>query len=471
MSEKKVVANNILYLTIAELTGRILQFFFYKHISTALGTEAFGAYSWATTNVMYFFIIVGAGLDIFGIREISKNKEKINYYSNVILSLRIVLSVVAFFTLFIYAFYITDKSLEIKLLLVVAGVRLFGDAILPNWIYQAIEKMGYLAIRNFLFNFLNLILAYLLVKTPADTIYATGLLSFNLIITSIILLFHFNYKFIKIQFIFNLKDYWDFLKKSIPIGLSIQIIIFYNFADILMLGFLRENFEYEVGIYSAAMRIIMISTLPNQILQQSFFPKFANDDIYNKDSYFNKYTILTVVSGSFLTAIIIAYSEAIIQIQFSELYFESSILLKILALKLFLSYLSVTFSSPFLAKNNENIVLKVVGFAFVLNIILNYLTIPVYGIYGAAFSTIFCEVIISLLFYYQLYKKYNLINYKPLVYGIVVMIGVLIIYFITNNILNFNVYLSFIFSIFTFLFITIVSKVVTIQELKAIVKR
>ena len=55
MSEKKIVANNILYLTIAELIGRILQFFFYKHISVALGTEAFGAYSWATTNVMYFF--------------------------------------------------------------------------------------------------------------------------------------------------------------------------------------------------------------------------------------------------------------------------------------------------------------------------------------------------------------------------------------------------------------------------------
>ena len=90
---------------------------------------------------------------------------------------------------------------------------------------------------------------------------------------------------------------------------------------------------------------------------------------------------------------------------------------------------------------------------------------------GLHFQQFFAKSLYHYYFITNYIKKYNLINHKPLKYGVVVIVGVLLIYFVTNNILNFNVYLSFIFSIFTFLFITIVSKVVTIQELKTIVKR
>lgn len=470
MSEKKVIANNIIYLTVAELIGRIFQFFFYKHITVALGTEAFGSYSWAITNVTYFFIILGAGLDIYGIREISKDKSKLPSLSNMILSLRLVLSILAFISILVYSFYL-PKSDEIKLLLVVAGLRLFGDAILPNWVYQAIEKMGFVAIRNFLINFLNLVLAYLLVKNPVDVVYATSLISFNIILTAFLLLFHFNSKIHKVRFYFNLKEFINLLKSSIPIGVSIQIIIFYNYADIIMLGYLRENFEYEVGIYSAAMRIILVSTLPIQILQQAFFPKFANDNFKDKGSYYNKFSMLATAVGIFLTFIVIIYSEAIIKIQFSEMYLEASILLKLLGLKLLFSYITITYSIPFLAKNKENYILYVVGSAFFLNIILNYFMIPIYGIYGAAFATIFCELLIILMFFYLMNKSYLIFNIKPLLISIIVFLISYLVYYITNFIIGLSIYLSFIFSIFTFFTGSIILKVTTIEEIKAILKR
>ena len=468
MSDNKVIANNIFYLTIAELIGKIFQFFFYKHISTALGTEAFGAYSWATTNVLYFFLIVGAGLDIFGIREIAKNRNKIAYIANIILSIRVLLSFIAFGALCVYAFYITDKSYDIKILLLVAGLRLFGDAVLPNWVYQSLEKMGYLALRNFLINFLNIVLAYLFVKSPNDVIYATALISFNLIVTSALLLAHFNYKFYKVRLIFNFKKFYEYLKQSIPIGISVQIIIFYNFIDILMLGFLRKDFEHEVGIYFASMRIILLSTLPNQILQQAFFPKFTNDDITSNKSYYSKFSVYTIVIGAFLTSIIIIYAPYIINLQFSDSFYESIPLLKLLALKLLLSYLAVSFSSPFLAKGHEMIVMKVVGFAFLMNIALNYLFIPDYGIYGAAYATIFCELVIVIVFYYQLYIKYNLISFKPLILGMIVFFSIVFVFEFNMYLFNLNIYISFFISIFTFAIVSLMLKIITIKEIKGV---
>jgi len=470
MSEKKIVANNVIYLTIAELIGRIFQFFFYKHITVALGAEAFGSFSWSITNISYFFIILGAGLDIYGIREISKDKSKLSYFSNLVLSLRLFLSIIAFIAILIYSFYL-PKSDEIKLLLVLAGFRLFGDAILPNWVYQAIEKMSFVALRNFLINFLNLILAYLLIKSPEDVFYAVSLISFNICLTAFLLLLHFNFKIQKINLFFNLKQFINVLKSSIPIGISIQIIIFYNSADIVMLGFLRENFEYEVGIYSAAMRIILISTLPIQILQQAFFPKFSNDNFIDSDSYYRKFSLISAFIGIFLTFVVVNYSYDIIRIQFSDIYYESSILLKILGLKLFFSYLTITFSIPFLAKHKENFILFSVGSAFILNIILNYFAIPIFGIYGAAYSTIFCEFIILIVFVYLMSKTYSIFYIKPIIYCVILFFSLQIIFVLTNQYLGLNIYLSFLFSIFTFFIMTILLKVLSINEIKAILRR
>lgn len=470
MSENRVVANNIFYLTLAEVLGRIFQFFYYKHITVALGTDAFGAFSWSASNVTYFFIIVGAGLDIYGIKAITNDRSKLKYYSDIILSLRLLLSLLAFVILCSYALYI-PKSFEIKILLVISGIRLFGDAMLPNWVYQAVEKMQIIAIRNFAYNLINFVLAYWLISNSGDVYYSAGIISFNIIITSIISLYYFYFKIEKINFIYDLKKYIEILKDSVPIGLSIQIIIFYNFADIVMLGFLRENFEYEVGIYSASMRIILLASLPNQILHQAFFPKFSTDDPQSKDSFINRFVKMVYFIGSFLTIFIVLYANEIIQLQFSIDFYASIALLQFLVLKLFLTHISVSFSSPMLAKNHERTIMLTVGIALILNVILNYIFIPKYGFYGAAYTTIFCEFIIAAVFIYYNYSKTKITYFTHLLLSLFSLVIIYCVYIFTNNYLDFNIYISAIFSIFTFLILTILLKIVSFNELKALVKR
>lgn len=470
MSEKRIVANNIFYLTLAEVLGRIFQFFYYKHITVALGTDAFGVFSWSVTNVTYFFIVVGAGLDIYGIREITKDKSKLKYYSDVILSLRLLLSILAFALLCFYAFII-PKSYEIKLVLVISGIRLFGDALLPNWVYQAVEKMQVVAIRNFAFNIINFILAYILVSNAGDIYYAAGIVSFNLILTSVISLYYFYYKIEKINLIFDFKKFFQILKDSVPIGLSVQLIIFYNFADIVMLGFLRENFEYEVGIYSASMRIIILASLPNQILHQAFFPKFSTDDITKENSYTNQFSKMLYFIGTFITIFFIIYAEEIIYLQFSREFYASIDLLKFLGLKLFLTYISVSFSSPMLAKSQERIIMITVGIALLLNVVLNYYFIPEHGYYGAAYTTIFCELMIAIVFMYVNYKQYNIVYFKHLLLSIISLVLIYFVHELTDNYLGLNTLISAIFSIFTFLVLTILFKIVSFNEIKSLVKR
>lgn len=470
MSEKRVVANNIFYLTLAEVLGRIFQFFYYKHITIALGAEAFGIFSWSVTNIMYFFIIVGAGLDFFGIREITKDKSKIKYYSDIILSLRLFLSIIAFILVCYYA-YLLPKAFEVKIVLVIAGLRLFADALLPNWIYQAIEKMHIMAIRNFALNFLNFILAYFLIRSAEDLYLSISVVSFNLFITSFVSLYYYHKKIDKLSFIIDFKKYYSILKQSIPIGLTIQIMIFYNFADIIMLGYLRNNFEYEVGIYSAATRIILLAMLPNQILQQAFFPKFSTDDPLKPNSYIFNFTKLIYSVGAFLTIFIMLFSKEIILLQFSMEYSESIMLLKFMGLKLFLGYIAVSFSSPMLAKNQEKIIMYAVGIAFVINVVLNYIFIPIYGFYGAAYTTILCELIIVLFFIVSNYNRYKITYFTPLMLSLFQIIIIYLIYLLTNDFLMLNVYISAIISIFTFLILTILFKIVEINEIKALIKR
>ena len=142
-----------------------------------------------------------------------------------------------------------------------------------------------------------------------------------------------------------------------------------------------------------------------------------------------------------------------------------------MGLKLFLAHIAVSFSTPMLAKNQERVIMYSVGSAFIVNVVLNYIFIPIYGFYGAAYTTVFCEVIIVMFFVISNYKRNKITYFMPLLLSLLQIVAVYIMFLFTNDFLRINIYISAIISIFTFLILTILFKIVTLNELKALVKR
>lgn len=86
-----------------------------------------------------------------------------------------------------------------------------------------------------------------------------------------------------------------------------------------------------------------------------------------------------------------------------------------------------------------------IGIIALLNIILNFILIPKYGIWGASFATLICHGTFF-LFSYSFAQKYYHIPYE--IGKLLTMIGVGILFFICPKFIGFPNYINLLFKIF-----------------------
>ncbi len=206
-----------------------------------------------------------------------------------------------------------------------------------------------------------------------------------------------NYR-ISLAAIVPLKKIMSIAKSSLPFGLSLLFVMIYDRVDILMIEkFL--NLE-SVAFYSVAYSLYK---LPQQLFIFLFMPLFTDlSSEYNSESGINFNKVIKV--GSFIlvftSACAIGYqlfSEYLIKIFYGGSYLNSAAILRILS-----------FTIPFIILNNltgitlnsirkERMTVLTVLVGAIINVSMNLVFIPSYGIYGAAIVTLITEASILLI--------------------------------------------------------------------------
>jgi O-antigen/teichoic acid export membrane protein len=144
-----------------------LHFFTFAILARVLNPAGFGDFNWAMTFVMYFLLFVDMGFNLIGIREVARDHSIIKKYVNHIITIRSLISIVCFLLMVLIAFLI-DKPIEVKIMVVVSGINLFANALLLDWVFQGIEKMEIIAVRQIIVGALNLLGVVIFVNSPDD---------------------------------------------------------------------------------------------------------------------------------------------------------------------------------------------------------------------------------------------------------------------------------------------------------------
>lgn len=182
------------------------------------------------------------------------------------------------------------------------------------------------------------------------------------------------------------------LSSLMPLSLAFGITLINSNIDIFMLGILIDAKE-SIGIYSVAMKISAIALLGQSILYTIISPKIAK--LYAvKDMQAIK-TIISYTSrlAFFLTLIAILalhlFGKEMVEFLFGPEFSSASQLTLIRCY----GYALVAMCGPVTVllnmTGNERAIVLIVGMMAVLNAILNFLVIPIYGAEGAAFATSF----------------------------------------------------------------------------------
>jgi len=168
--------------------------------------------------------------------------------------------------------------------------------------------------------------------------------------------------------------------------------------DQMMLMFF--NGKQEVGQYVAATRLSELWYFIPVIVCASLFPAILNVKS-NKELYLKriqKLFNLMVVISLFVSIFITFFADFIIKKIYSEEYIDSVNVLIIHIWASIFVFLGVASSKWFISENLQKILLFRSVFGLVINLILNYILIPLYGIEGAAFATLVSQFSSNFLF-------------------------------------------------------------------------
>lgn len=208
--------------------------------------------------------------------------------------------------------------------------------------------------------------------------------------------------------------YWSFSMLKNLLLFSIPIIPGMLSAWILNLSdriFIERNFDtYQVGIYSLGYQIaglVLLFTSAFKSAYDPYFYKIANtyDSKTAKEKLF-KTNYVFILILMFVTFIVAFFSTEAIQIFFSKKYLISAQVVPIVLLGYLFSQNSALLNNMVYQMKKTKLLMYLTLFSALINVSLNFILIPKYGILGAAWTTAISFFVIFILSYILALRYY-----------------------------------------------------------------
>ncbi|KUH33788.1 peptide-binding protein [Thermococcus celericrescens] len=390
----------------AEIISKILAYGIIVILSRTLGPEGLGQYSFIFYYVGLLGIFSDLGVGYYFMREVARERNRLDELLPDVLGFKIVLAVVNFLVIAGLTLFI-PKPEWMKLLIILAG----AEAML-TWISLIFVRVMYA----------HEVTKYEAIARTVERLWAFFIggavlyyfMSLSLFVIALLagyflrelLRIKFGMKFVDVVRVRFKPDKWIFLlKKSYPFWLIGLFTLIYYRTDMVMLSLMRG--DYETGIYRAAYIWIQVAMLVPNIVIPTTLPSMARLWKENRDA------LQVLFRKSFQTLVILGIAGTVgyyllanfgILTVFGKEFGNSVPVLKVLAFALPFMFLNSLFGSFMNATGRELTFTKIAGFTALLNVVLNYFLILNYGASGAAVATVVSQGIGCLLNGYLLIK-------------------------------------------------------------------
>lgn len=411
MSEIKTLFKNISWVTTSQVIVNLCAFLWTIAIARYLGVNDYGILSFAIS----FTVLLGMGTDIgmstFATREISQDRSKTQKYINNVIPFKILLSIALFIVTALILILLGYNKLTIEVALIISIETIFICMIkFIGGVFQAYENQKINSIGEMIAGILLLIFTLVVIVLDLGLIGVAVSYALAYLIFLIHMVFNMNKSF----GIPKLEFDWAFWKKtaikSIPFGLSIFFYTVYFSIDVVMIQFLAG--DYATGIYNSAYKIVSVFAAFYVIYQYVIFPLMSK--LYAEDTNLLKISFESSFKYSLLILLplcigVYFYSPYIINLIYSSQYALASPAMQILIWTVVFLFINGVATSLLNSIGKEVSVTKIYLVAAIFNIVLNYLTIPVWSYIGASITTVLSEILILVLMMYSISKT----EYKP----------------------------------------------------------
>lgn len=386
---------NASWLIIGKIFQMILSLFVGLITARYLGPSNYGLVNYGTSYVALFSSFCTLGINSVIVKEFVDHPDEQGIALGTTIVLRIITAILSIITI-LSIVYIVDNGNETTIIVVaLCSIGLIFNVfeIFNYWFQSRYQSKVTAMVALIAYSFTSIYKIILLIK-KSDVKWFAFSTSFDYFIVAI-LLFYLYKKNNGQKLCFSKLKVKELLGKSYHYILAGMMVSIYGQTDKLMLKQMLDS--ASVGYYSTATTICGMWTFVLAAIIDSMYPTIIKlFNIQNIQAFEKKnrqlYCIVFYVSVG-VSLIFFVFGEFIISLLYGKEYLQAVVPLKIITWYTAFSYLGTARNAWIVCENKQKYLKYIYISAAILNIIMNYIFIPFWGVAGAALASLITQIL------------------------------------------------------------------------------
>lgn len=420
------LAKNTIFLTFASIGQKAIAFVYFLFLARVMQPEQTGIYFLVVSISMIFSVIADFGITSVIIREIAKRPEETQILFRRAFTFKLPLLIFGYL-LSVGATYFLGYQTQILSLVALTGIILVLDSIhlLFYGVLRGHHKLSTESFGMFFGQLLTVLVGGLVLFFYPKLfllIFALMIGSlFNVFLSFSVLVRRFG-----IRFFIPIWD-WLFLKSlakiALPFALAAIFVKVYSYVDTLFISKFLDS--TSVGLYGLAYKFTYAFQFLPLAFVAALYPNlselFHTDTVKLHQTFQRAMWYMLILATPIVFGIWLIAPQAVLLA--GDSYRASAPVLSILVFVLFPIFLDFPIGSLLNAANRQGTKTAIMGITMVINVILNALFIPIFGIIGAAGASLISFMSMFLLGLFYIPKVIPNFRFGILFRHIILIIG------------------------------------------------
>jgi len=466
---KQIIIKNIVWLFAGEAGGRLIKMGLIVYAARNLGASGWGTFAYAISTASLLMIFSDVGIGSLITRDAIQKRENYRGFISAALMLKAVILAASILLVIFISPYISTIP-EATILFPIVGLIFLFDSIrdLGFAINRIFEKMEIEMVVKIVMNLIVLALGIILINInplpiSVGVAYAVGG-AVSVILILVILWKHVPEFLTKTDF----ETVKLVLRTTMPLAIIILIGSIMANTDIYMLGLWKT--PEDIGLYSAAQRFYQFILIIPATIGTATLPLMSRlahtdnqkfKDVLEKNFYMFMLVGLPIACGGFIVA------DEIVPFIFGPQYINAIPVLRVMMVMLLSAFPILLLVNAIFVYNKQRELVFVNVLGVLINIFLNSLLIPKFGVTGAALATLVSSAFVTLAVWGKM-KKINDFEILPSLVRILPALTLMAFVTLVLEHLGTHVLLNITISAFVYILIIFLKEKSLREEIKEI---
>lgn len=395
---KSKLAKNTIWIIFERIIQMIISLIVGSLSARYLGPSNYGLINYGASIVALFTAITKLGLDGVIVKEYVNRKNENGTLIGTAIIMRTISSIISMLLIYITVLVLKPNNTLIHLLTLLQSISLLFQSfeIFDLWFQSNLNSKYTSIAKSLAYIVVSVYKIFLLVSSKSVIWFSfSTTLDYALIFIILSIMYKKN-NGQKLTFSKNTAKL--LFKQSYQFILSGLMVTLYMQMDKIMIGNMID--DLNVGLYSAATTICTLWAFIPEAIINSFRPVIYELKNKSEELYLKRLKLLYSIIfwlGILFCTFIVVFSKYIILILYGKNYLNAQTTLVIAVWYTSFAYVGVARNIWIVSENKNKYAKSFTIIGAIVNLVLNLIFIPKYGINGAAIATLFSQISVVII--------------------------------------------------------------------------